>query len=54
MQPVTMKPMEQVSIYISNGRRIEVNERKSNWFVITLLFVISLNIFRNTVPALFF
>lgn len=35
-------------------RRVEIDDRKFNWFVITLLFVISLNIFRNTVPALFF
>jgi uncharacterized membrane protein YfcA len=35
-------------------RRIEVDEQKFNWFVVTLLFVISLNIFRNTVPILFF
>lgn len=34
-------------------RRLEVDERKFNWFVVTLLFVIALNIFRNTVPALF-
>ncbi len=34
-------------------RRLEVDEQKFNWFVITLLFVISLNIFRNTVPKLF-
>jgi uncharacterized membrane protein YfcA len=34
-------------------RRIEVDEQKFTWFVIVLLFVISLNIFRNTVPALF-
>ncbi|WP_158058527.1 TSUP family transporter [Halorussus halophilus] len=35
-------------------RRLEIDERKFNWFVVALLFVISLNIFRNTVPALFF
>ncbi|MEF8936628.1 sulfite exporter TauE/SafE family protein [Halobacteriaceae archaeon SHR40] len=35
-------------------RRLEVDEEKFNWFVVALLFVISLNIFRNTVPALFF
>lgn len=35
-------------------RRLEVDEEKFNWFVVTLLFVISLNIFRNTIPALFF
>ncbi|WP_122091187.1 sulfite exporter TauE/SafE family protein [Halalkalicoccus subterraneus] len=35
-------------------RRIEIDEQKFTWFVITLLFVISLNIFRNTIPALFF
>jgi uncharacterized membrane protein YfcA len=34
-------------------RRVEVDEQKFNWFVVALLFVISLNIFRNTVPALF-
>jgi uncharacterized membrane protein YfcA len=34
-------------------RRIEVDEQKFTWFVIALLFIISLNIFRNTVPALF-
>ncbi|MCG1004827.1 MULTISPECIES: sulfite exporter TauE/SafE family protein [Halobacterium] len=34
-------------------RRLEVDEQKFNWFVITLLFVISLNIFRNTIPKLF-
>ncbi|WP_276256158.1 sulfite exporter TauE/SafE family protein [Halomontanus rarus] len=35
-------------------RRLEIDERKFNWFVVGLLFVISLNIFRNTVPVLFF
>lgn len=35
-------------------RRIEVDEQKFNWFVVALLFVISLNIFRNTIPVLFF
>ncbi|WP_435076301.1 TSUP family transporter [Halococcus sp. AFM35] len=34
-------------------RRIEIDEGKFTWFVIALLFIISLNIFRNTVPALF-
>jgi uncharacterized membrane protein YfcA len=34
-------------------RRLEIDEEKFNWFVVGLLFVISLNIFRNTVPALF-
>ncbi|SFS99303.1 TSUP family transporter [Halostagnicola kamekurae] len=34
-------------------RRLEFDERTFNWFVVCLLFVISLNIFRNTVPALF-
>lgn len=34
-------------------RRIEIDERRFNWFVVALLFVISLNIFRKTVPALF-
>ncbi|WP_336326433.1 sulfite exporter TauE/SafE family protein [Halovenus sp. HT40] len=33
-------------------RRLEVDEEKFNWFVVALLFVISLNIFRNTIPAL--
>jgi len=35
-------------------RRLEFDERAFNWFVVGLLFVISLNIFRNSVPALFF
>src|SRR6056297_2441010 len=35
-------------------RRLEVDQRTFNWFVVGLLFVIALNIFRNTVPALFF
>ncbi|MFC6964963.1 sulfite exporter TauE/SafE family protein [Halocatena marina] len=35
-------------------RRLEIDQEKFNWFVITLLFVISLNIFRNTIPTLFF
>lgn len=35
-------------------RRIEIDERKFNWFVVALLFVIALNILRKTVPALFF
>ncbi len=35
-------------------RRLEVDEDLFNWFVVGLLFLISLNIFRNTVPALFF
>ena len=34
-------------------RRLEVDEEKFNWFVIALLFVIALNIFRNTIPVLF-
>ncbi|RXK51131.1 sulfite exporter TauE/SafE family protein [Halorientalis pallida] len=34
-------------------RRLEIDEAKFNWFVVALLFVISLNIFRNTIPALF-
>jgi len=34
-------------------RSLEVDEEKFNWFVVALLFVISLNIFRNTIPALF-
>ncbi|WP_440008316.1 TSUP family transporter [Halomicrococcus sp. SG-WS-1] len=33
-------------------RRLEIDERKFNWFVVALLFVIALNIFRNTIPAL--
>ncbi|WP_114579121.1 sulfite exporter TauE/SafE family protein [Saliphagus sp. LR7] len=35
-------------------RRLEFDEQKFNWFVVGLLFVISINIFRNTVPVLFF
>ncbi|MFB6194922.1 MAG: sulfite exporter TauE/SafE family protein [Haloplanus sp.] len=35
-------------------RRLEIDEEKFNWFVVALLFVIALNILRNTVPALFF
>lgn len=35
-------------------RRLEIDEQRFNWFVVALLFIISLNIFRNTVPALFF
>jgi len=35
-------------------RRLEIDEQRFNWFVVGLLFVISLNIFRNSVPALFF
>nr|WP_254283111.1 TSUP family transporter [Halomicroarcula limicola] len=34
-------------------RRLEFDEEKFNWFVVALLFVITLNIFRNTIPALF-
>lgn len=34
-------------------RRLEIDEQKFNWFVVFLLFIIALNIFRNTVPALF-
>ncbi|MFB6128141.1 MAG: TSUP family transporter [Halorhabdus sp.] len=34
-------------------RRLEIDERRFNWFVVALLFVISLNIFRKTIPALF-
>ena len=34
-------------------RRLEVDERRFNQFVVGLLFLISLNIFRNTVPTLF-
>ena len=33
-------------------RRLEIDERKFNWVVVGLLFVISLNIFRNSIPAL--
>ncbi len=33
-------------------RRLEIDEEKFNWFVVALLFVISLNIFRNAIPAL--
>ncbi|MFA9417391.1 sulfite exporter TauE/SafE family protein [Natrinema sp. HArc-T2] len=35
-------------------RRLEIDEQRFNWFVVGLLFVIALNIFRNSVPALFF
>jgi len=35
-------------------RRLEIDEERFNWFVVGLLFVIALNIFRNTIPALFF
>ena len=35
-------------------RRLEIDEEKFNWFVVGLLFVIALNIFRNTLPAIFF
>jgi len=35
-------------------RRLEIDEDRFNWFVVGLLFVITLNIFRNTIPALFF
>lgn len=34
-------------------RRIEIDEQKFNWFVVGLLLIISLNIFRKTIPALF-
>ncbi|MGN8212795.1 sulfite exporter TauE/SafE family protein [Halococcus sp. PRR34] len=34
-------------------RRIEIDEERFNWFVIGLLFLISLNIFKNTIPPLF-
>lgn len=34
-------------------RRLEIDEEKFNWFVIGLLLIITLNIFRNTIPALF-
>ncbi|MFB6165870.1 MAG: TSUP family transporter [Haloarculaceae archaeon] len=33
-------------------RRLDVDESKFDWFVVALLFVIALNIFRHTVPAL--
>ncbi|MFB6185202.1 MAG: TSUP family transporter [Haloarculaceae archaeon] len=35
-------------------RGLEIDEKTFNWFVVGLLFVISLNVFRHTVPALFF
>ncbi len=34
-------------------RRLEVDEETFNWFVVAVLFVVSLKIFRGTVPALF-
>jgi uncharacterized membrane protein YfcA len=34
-------------------RRLQIDEQKFTWFVIALLFIIALNIFRNTIPALF-
>ncbi|MFB6160537.1 MAG: TSUP family transporter [Haloferacaceae archaeon] len=34
-------------------RRLEFDEQKFNWVVIAILFVIALNIFRNTIPAIF-
>ncbi|MFB6180135.1 MAG: TSUP family transporter [Halorientalis sp.] len=34
-------------------RRLEVDEQRFNWFVVGLLGIIALNIFRHTVPALF-
>lgn len=34
-------------------RRLEVDEERFNWFVVGLLGIIALNIFRNTIPALF-
>ena len=34
-------------------RRLEFDQQKFNWFVVGLLFLISINIFRNTVPVLF-
>lgn len=34
-------------------RHLEIDETAFNWFVVALLFVITLNIFRNTIPALF-
>ncbi|WP_231185162.1 sulfite exporter TauE/SafE family protein [Haladaptatus sp. DYF46] len=34
-------------------RRVEIDERKFNWLVVTILLVISLKIFSKTVPALF-
>ncbi|AWB27410.1 sulfite exporter TauE/SafE family protein [Halococcoides cellulosivorans] len=33
-------------------RRLEIDQERFNWFVVGLLFVITLNIFRNTIPAL--
>ena len=35
-------------------RRLEIDDKKFNWFVVALLSVIALNIFRNTIPTLFF
>ncbi|WP_251330696.1 sulfite exporter TauE/SafE family protein [Haloplanus pelagicus] len=35
-------------------RRLEVDQEKFNRFVVGLLFLISLNIFRKTIPTLFF
>jgi uncharacterized membrane protein YfcA len=34
-------------------RRLEIDEQKFNWFVVALLFIVALNIFWNTIPALF-
>ncbi|MFB6134793.1 MAG: sulfite exporter TauE/SafE family protein [Halanaeroarchaeum sp.] len=33
-------------------RRLEIDQRRFDWFVVALLFVIALTIFHNTVPAL--
>lgn len=33
-------------------RRLGIDEEKVNWFVVGLLLLISLNIFRSTLPAL--
>ncbi|WP_136715977.1 TSUP family transporter [Halorientalis salina] len=35
-------------------RRLEIDEERFNWFVVGLLGIIALNIFRNTIPVLFF
>ncbi|MFD1588969.1 TSUP family transporter [Halorientalis brevis] len=35
-------------------RRLEIDEERFNWFVVGLLGIIAVNIFRNTIPALFF
>ncbi len=35
-------------------RRLEIDEQRFNYVVIAILFIIAVNIFRQTVPALFF